>query len=129
MSTARPSLARAACAFLSGGPPHMTGAVKSPASTPGKVQPWQGVLILAVPAQFVSSVGFSIANPFMPLFIGELGTFTPREIAFWAGVVTSLANLASVIAGPVWGILSDWFGHKRNVLRASFGAGVVMALT
>ena len=72
--------------------------------------------------------GFSFVNPFMPLFIQELGNFTNQQAAFWAGIATSVGGIAMFFIAPIWGILADRWGRKPMVLRAMFGAGVVSAL-
>ncbi len=90
---------------------------------------WQKNLYAIVAAQFVVMVGFNFVNPFMPLFVQELGGFTDRQAAFWAGVVTSASGIAMFFSAPLWGIVADRWGRKPMVLRAMFGAGVVLAIT
>lgn len=74
-------------------------------------------------------MGFSFVNPFMPLFIQELGALTDQQAAFWAGMATSASGIAMFFSAPIWGIIADRWGRKPMVLRAMFGAGVVLALT
>jgi len=73
-------------------------------------------------------VGFSFVNPFMPLFIQELGNFTNQQAAFWAGIATSATGIAMFFSAPMWGIIADRWGRKPMVLRAMFGAGTILAL-
>ncbi len=73
-------------------------------------------------------MGFSFVNPFMPLFIQELGAFTNQQAAFWAGIATSASGIAMFFSAPLWGIIADRWGRKPMVLRAIFGAGTVLAL-
>ena len=73
-------------------------------------------------------MGFSFVTPFMPLFIQELGAFTTQQAAFWAGMATSATGIAMFFSAPLWGIVADRWGRKPMVLRAMFGAGVVLAL-
>jgi len=73
-------------------------------------------------------MGFSFVNPFMPLFIQELGAFTTQQAAFWAGIAISASGIAMFFSAPLWGIVADRWGRKPMVLRAMFGAGVVLAL-
>jgi len=73
-------------------------------------------------------MGFSFVNPFMPLFIQELGNFTNQQAAFWAGIATSVSGIAMFFSAPIWGIVADRWGRKPMVLRAMFGAGTVLAL-
>ncbi len=89
---------------------------------------WQRNLYAIFVAEFIVIAGFSFVNPFMPLFIQELGTFTNQEAAFWAGIATSASGIAMFFSAPLWGILADRWGRKPMVLRAMFGAGVISAL-
>jgi DHA1 family multidrug resistance protein-like MFS transporter len=89
---------------------------------------WQRNLYAIFVAEFVVIMGFSFVNPFMPLFIQELGTFTNQKAAFWAGIATSASGIAMFFSAPIWGIVADRWGRKPMVLRAMFGAGIVLAL-
>ncbi len=73
-------------------------------------------------------VGFSFVFPFMPLFIKELGNFTSREAAVWAGVAEGVGGIALFFSSPLWGIMADRSGRKPMVLRAMFGSAAVIAL-
>jgi len=89
---------------------------------------WRRNLYTIFVAEFIVIAGFSFVNPFMPLFIQELGNFTNQQAAFWAGIATSVGGIAMFFIAPIWGILADRWGRKPMVLRAMFGAGVVSAL-
>jgi len=89
---------------------------------------WQKNLYAMFIAEFIVIVGFSFVNPFMPLFIQELGNFTNQKAAFWAGIATSASGIAMFFSAPLWGIAADRWGRKPMVLRAMFGAGTVLAL-
>jgi len=89
---------------------------------------WQRNLYAIFVAEFIVIMGFSFVNPFMPLFIQELGAFTNQQAAFWAGIATSASGIAMFFSAPLWGIVADRWGRKPMVLRAMFGAGTVLAL-
>ena len=89
---------------------------------------WQRNLYAIFAAEFIVIMGFSFVNPFMPLFIQELGAFTNQQAAFWAGIATSASGIAMFFSAPIWGIVADRWGRKPMVLRAMFGAGTVLAL-
>ena len=89
---------------------------------------WRRNLYAIFVAEFIVITGFSFVNPFMPLFIQELGTLTSQKAAFWAGVATSASGIAMFFSAPLWGIVADRWGRKPMVLRAMFGAGMVLAL-
>ncbi len=73
-------------------------------------------------------VGFSFVFPFMPLFIEKLGHFTNQQAAFWAGIAEGASGVGMFIFSPLWGILADRSGRKPMVLRAMFGAAIVVTL-
>jgi len=89
---------------------------------------WRRNLYAIFVAEFIVIMGFSFVNPFMPLFIQELGTFTNQQAAFWAGIATSASGIAMFFSAPLWGIIADRWGRKPMVLRAMFGAGAILAL-
>jgi len=89
---------------------------------------WRKNLYTIFVAEFIVVMGFSFVIPFMPLFLQELGNLTNQQAAFWAGIATSLGGIAMFFVAPIWGILADRWGRKPMVLRAMFGAGIVLAL-
>ena len=89
---------------------------------------WRRNLYAIFVAEFIVIMGFSFVNPFMPLFIQELGAFTNQQAAFWAGIATSASGIAMFFSAPLWGIIADRWGRKPMMLRAIFGAGTVLAL-
>jgi len=90
-------------------------------------QSWRRNLYAIFIAEFLVMMGFSFVNPFMPLFIQELGSFTSKEAAFWAGIATGSSGIAMFFSAPLWGIVADRWGRKPMVLRAMFGSAVVLA--
>jgi len=90
-------------------------------------QSWRRNLYAIFIAEFLVMMGFSFVNPFMPLFIQELGNFTGREAALWAGIASGGSGIAMFLSAPLWGIVADRWGRKPMVLRAMFGSAVVLA--
>ncbi len=111
----------------------MAETAKSVDITEGKVaappDPWRRYLTRIVVASLLTNIGFGFASPFLPLHIQDIGSFDARRAALWAGIIGSVQGPLSFFAGPMWGVLSDWFGRKLNVIRGAFGAGSVMVLT
>jgi DHA1 family multidrug resistance protein-like MFS transporter len=70
---------------------------------------------------------FSIAQPFLPLYLSELGEHGTATIAVWAGVISSSNFFTSAIVSPLWGGLSDKVGRKAMVVRSSMAACVFLA--
>lgn len=112
----------------------MTSKANGPASPLGTQRPgspvsWKRNLAVMWLAMCVSVVGFSFVFPFTPLFVQELGINDPAQAAFWAGVSGGAMGLTMFLFGPIWGVLSDRFGRKKNVERAMFGGAILIALT
>lgn len=89
---------------------------------------WQTTLWIMFTAQFVSTIGFSIIFPFLPLYVDELGTNTGLSLEFWAGMVFSSQAITMAIASPIWGSLADRLGYKLMVERAMFGGAIILLL-
>ena len=66
-------------------------------------------------------MGFSFMDPFMSLFVQDLGIDDPGCAALWAGAAIGVSGIPAFIFGPIWGVMGDRFGRKKNVLRAIFG--------
>ena len=89
---------------------------------------WKKNLYVMFVAEFVVITGFSFIQPFVPLFVQQLGTFSENEAALWSGIAIGGSSIALFISGPFWGIISDKVGRKPMVLRALFGSAVVQSL-
>src|SRR3972149_3344332 len=92
------------------------------------LESWKRNLYAIFVAELVVLTGFSFANPFMPLFIQELGNFTNEQAAFWGGIASGASGIAMFFSAPLWGIIADRWGRKPMVLRAIFGGSAVLAL-
>ena len=92
------------------------------------MQSWQKNLYIIGVAELIVIMGFSFAQPFMPLFIKQLGSYTDNEAAFWSGIAAGGSGIAMFLSAPIWGILADRWGRKAMLLRAQFGSAVVLAL-
>lgn len=86
----------------------------------------RGFLAL-VSVQFMSSVGFAVAQPFIPLYIQELGIVGVRDAAVWSGTLGLVGSLAMAVASPIWGALADRFGKKLMLNRAIFSGAVIQS--
>ena len=92
--------------------------------------PWKRNLAVIWLILFTSVIGFSFVFPFLPLFVQkDLGIEDPGRAAFWSGMGGAAMGIAMFFSGPIWGVVGDRFGHKKNVLRAMVGSVVVMVLT
>ena len=79
-------------------------------------------------AQLVVMTGFSFVQPFIPLYIQELGSLNVNGAAFWSGLAISGTGIGMVISSPFWGLLADRIGRKPMVLRAMLGGAVIIGL-
>ena len=90
---------------------------------------WKTRVYILAGAQMITMMGAQFVNPFLPLFILEIGVKDTGQAAFWAGTSQALLAIAMLVAGPLWGMFGDRYGKKKNVLRAMFGTAVTMGLT
>ena len=73
-------------------------------------------------------IGFSMVLPVLPLFVQEMGVSDDAQVKLWSGLLLSGQPLTMGLMAPVWGSLADRHGRKLMLLRATFGATVVMTL-
>lgn len=85
----------------------------------------RNVMVLPV-ANMLTSMGFALSFPFLPLMVQALGV--QRNLETWVGNMMLLFYLISFASGPVWGGIADHYGRKIMVLRAMLGMGVFMSL-
>src|SRR3954454_6961468 len=74
-------------------------------------------------------MSFDFWYPFMPLSLVSIGAKSNADALAWIAVGTTVQGITRILAGPVWGILSDRVGRKVMFLRALFLAtpGILMA--
>lgn len=77
---------------------------------------------------FATGAGASMALPFLPLFINELGNFPKWQLTLYAGLAFSSVFLSQAIVSPMWGNLADRTGRKPMLLRASIGMTISATL-
>lgn len=66
--------------------------------------------------------------PFIPLYVKQLGAESDASALFWVGVAAGVQGLARLVAGPVWGVLSDRYGRRAMFLRALYSASLTMSV-
>src|SRR5487761_2373503 len=72
---------------------------------------------------FIDIIGFSMMIPMLPYFITHFGA-SPIVV----GILLSIFSLCQLIAGPVWGHLSDRFGRKIILIISQVGATIGWAM-
>ena len=87
---------------------------------------WNKNLYICCIASFIVSIGMSQMAPILPLYIAELGVDNPADVARWSGIVFGCNFISLAIFSPIWGRLSDRWGRKPMILRASGWLGLIM---
>ena len=87
---------------------------------------WKRNLWICCIASFIVSIGMSQMAPMLPLYVAELGVTNPGDVARWSGIIFSCNFISLAIFSPIWGRLSDRYGRKPMVLRASLALAVIM---
>jgi MFS transporter, DHA1 family, tetracycline resistance protein len=72
---------------------------------------------------FIDILGFSIMIPLLPFFVKRFGA--PD---FAVGVVFAVFSLCQLIAGPVWGNVSDRIGRKMVLIVSQIGSTISWAM-
>jgi len=89
---------------------------------------WKTNLAVIWVSQLLSIAGFFFALPFGPYYIQELGVQDPARVKFWVALFGAAPPLSLAIFSPLWGMLADRYGRRLMLLRANFGAAVVLGL-
>lgn len=98
------------------------------AEEPQPAKRWLVTLIVVALAQALGTGGITLVYPFLPLYIQTLrdAHFVSPELL--AGLVIAAPPLVASLATPIWGRLADQYGRKKMVMRAVFGASIILAL-
>jgi DHA1 family tetracycline resistance protein-like MFS transporter len=72
---------------------------------------------------FIDILGFSILIPLMPFFVKRFGA--PDVVV---GVVFATYSLCQLVAGPIWGNVSDRIGRKTVLIVSQAGATIAWAM-
>jgi DHA1 family multidrug resistance protein-like MFS transporter len=91
-------------------------------------EPWRRNQYAVFVAVFVSWLGFSFVQPFLPLYIQELGVRDVGQVAFLSGIALGVSPLLSGLLAPAWGIMADRYGVKIMVQRALLSFAVFNTL-
>ncbi len=89
---------------------------------------WRRNLYILFVIQLLSTAGFSLVTPFLPLYVKEIGIATGGSIEFWAGMVFASQAFTMMFAAPVWGAFADRYGRKPMLVRATMGGAVLVIL-
>ena len=87
---------------------------------------WKRNLIVLASTQMLTLIGFSSYLSFIPYYIQEMGVTDQAEVLNWVAAFSSASAVSMMIAAPIWGGLSDRYGRKVMLVRATL-AGLVLA--
>jgi MFS transporter, DHA1 family, multidrug resistance protein len=87
---------------------------------------WRRNLYILFVIQLLSTAGFSLVFPFLPLYVKELGVRSAGSIELWSGLVFSSQALTMMLSAPIWGIVADRYGRKPMLVRASLGGAITI---
>jgi MFS family permease len=91
------------------------------------VTAWRRNLFAVTAASFMGYTGFTLAMPFLPLFIAQLGVSDVAAVALWTGFSLGVTPALTALLAPLWGRLADRFGRKIMVERSLASFVVLMA--
>lgn len=92
------------------------------------VERWQRTLYIIFVVQLISALGFSSSFPFLSLYVQELDKHSSLSDDLLIGLAFSSQAFTMMLAAPLWGMIADRRGRKLMVMRAAFGAAVVVTL-
>ena len=95
----------------------------------GSLEPWQRDQYVVVLTVALAHLALDFTQPFIPLYIRDLGVTDLAEAAFWSGLVVGAAPLCASIMGPFWGALADRYGRKPMIIRALLTIGAMQFAT
>ena len=87
---------------------------------------WKRNLYVIWAAELVAIAGFSVAFPFLPYYVQELGVTDPGQVEMWSAFLFTGQAATMAIFAPIWGSLADRYGRKPMVVRAMFGGAVAL---
>ncbi|MGO8692679.1 MAG: multidrug efflux MFS transporter [Rectinemataceae bacterium] len=86
--------------------------------------PEKNLTVTMFVTSFVLAVALYSVEPIVTVYVAQLSKDT-SHIAFLAGMVFSVSGLASIIAAPRLGKLSDRIGPQKVILAALVAAGLI----
>ena len=92
--------------------------------------PWRRNLFFISGGVIIAGTAFSLAAPFLPLYLQELGV--KENLAVWSGVSLAASAFSYSLMAPIWGTLADRHGKRVMLLRSGLGIAatyVLMALS
>jgi len=85
---------------------------------------WQRNLIVCSLGALTTNLAMTLLQPFMPLYVEQLGISEPASILQWSGVAYSATFVTAGLVAPIWGKLGHRYGRKAMLVRASLGMAI-----
>lgn len=95
---------------------------------PGQTAAWKVNLWVTGSGSFINIIAMTIMLPFLPHYLGSLGDYSEGETWLWSSLVYASTFITAALFAPLWGRLSDRYGCKINLVRASVGMLICMTL-
>src|SRR5579875_226306 len=89
---------------------------------------WKMTLWIMAAVQFIMSIAFSSSNPFMALYVEQLGIHDIRHVDMLTGIIQGMTPLMAALMSPFWGTIADRSGRKVMVLRSTFAIAFFTSL-
>ncbi len=93
----------------------------------GEYSYWKRNLTIVWISQFISMASFSSAYTFIPFYFRKLGV-PEGELSWYVAAFSVAGNLTFCIFAPVWGMVADVYGRRMMLLRANFGAALLLPM-
>ncbi|WP_028609780.1 MFS transporter [Paenibacillus harenae] len=91
------------------------------------MQSWKRTMWILWVGVLLCSASYTMAVPFLPLFLFELGV-DQSSVNLWAGIVHSSAFLVGAVMAPFWGSMADKYGKRKMVIRAGISLAIIYSL-
>ncbi|ALM51469.1 MFS transporter [Halomonas huangheensis] len=89
---------------------------------------WKVNLWVSGSGSFINIVAMTIMLPFLPRYLETLGSYSEGETYIWSSLIYSATFITAALFAPLWGRLSDRYGCRINLIRASIGMFICMTL-
>lgn len=89
---------------------------------------WRRNLVVCLLGSFTTLVAMTLLLPYLPLYVEQLGVHDHAAVVQWSGIAYAATFFAAALTAPLWGRLSDRFGRKSMLIRASLGLAIAMCL-
>lgn len=89
---------------------------------------WRRTVYVLFVVHLLTSAGFNLVVPFLPLYLKTLTVVTTGNATFWSGVVYAAPALSMMLSSPLWGFLADRHGRKLMLVRSTAAGAVLLAL-